>query len=361
MSNGRAITVRAVQASALAGAAVLSMLSGTAQFGASPAPAVVQQVNATTVSSTCPTPATYVRRATPATRRRTVALTFDDGPSKNTPYVLAALKRNGVRGTFFMIGKAVRSQSTYGKMVVADGNVIGNITWSHPMPSSGGSFARLTTAQQTLQIDEANQVLATYLGVRPCFFRAPGGSDSSPITMRLARNRGMTVVNWTYDSLDWTSPQSWSSAFQRGIVARAVGSNPHPIILMHDGGTTQYRINTAASLDRIIAYYRTRGYAFTDPNGRVLPVVAKSVSLTSSVSTGRMGQSIRLSGSTAAIQDGTRVYVQKSVDRKWVTVRMATVSALNTYTVSIPLATGANYFRAVSASQASRTVTVVAR
>ena len=34
---------------------------------------------------------------------RVVYLTFDDGPSKNTPLILDILKENNVHGTFFII------------------------------------------------------------------------------------------------------------------------------------------------------------------------------------------------------------------------------------------------------------------
>ncbi len=42
----------------------------------------------------------------PASRRAlVVALTFDDGPNKNTPAVLDALKAMNVKATFFIVGK----------------------------------------------------------------------------------------------------------------------------------------------------------------------------------------------------------------------------------------------------------------
>ena len=36
---------------------------------------------------------------------KTVYLTYDDGPSKNTPRILDVLKKHGVKATFFVIGK----------------------------------------------------------------------------------------------------------------------------------------------------------------------------------------------------------------------------------------------------------------
>ena len=48
-------------------------------------------------------------------RKRTVYLTFDDGPVPEvTPWVLDTLDRYGVRATFFMVGDNVRRGHSYG-------------------------------------------------------------------------------------------------------------------------------------------------------------------------------------------------------------------------------------------------------
>ncbi|MCE0486967.1 hypothetical protein [Ornithinimicrobium sediminis] len=42
----------------------------------------------------------------------------------------------------------------------------------------------------------------------------------------------------------------------------------HPNVLMHDGAPGDYRQNTVYSVQRIITYYKSRGYRFTNPSGR---------------------------------------------------------------------------------------------
>ncbi|HEX7786064.1 MAG TPA: polysaccharide deacetylase family protein, partial [Methylomirabilota bacterium] len=64
--------------------------------------------------------------------RRAVALTFDDGPDPAwTPAVLDALRRGGVRATFFLIGQRAAAASDLVRRAVAEGHELGNHTWSH--------------------------------------------------------------------------------------------------------------------------------------------------------------------------------------------------------------------------------------
>ena len=87
--------------------------------------------------------------------------------------------------------------------------------------------------------------------------------------MSLARTRGMSTAMWSRDTRDWETPLYLSSSFQRSIVSRATSPVPyHPNVLMHDGSPGNYRQNTVNSVQRIITFYKDRGYAFTNPAGR---------------------------------------------------------------------------------------------
>lgn len=66
--------------------------------------------------------------------KKMVALTFDDGPDPNTtPQALEILKRYGVKGTFFMLGKNVSAYPEVVQKVHKDGHAIGIHTWNHPV------------------------------------------------------------------------------------------------------------------------------------------------------------------------------------------------------------------------------------
>ncbi len=60
-----------------------------------------------------------------------IALTFDDGPNQHTPEVLAALKAENVRGTFFIVGKMARHNPDILREIAAEGHLLGNHSSTH--------------------------------------------------------------------------------------------------------------------------------------------------------------------------------------------------------------------------------------
>jgi len=185
------------------------------------------------------------------TTGREIALTFDDGPWYDTPQFLDILERYHVPATFFEIGEQI---STYGeggaleRRMLADGDMIGDHTWSHPDVSGAGSFARD-------QIESAAAAIRTAThGFTPCLFRAPYGAVSSALISE-ARSLGFTTIQWDVDTVDWSRPGTAT------IERRAIGgAHPGAIILQHDGGGD--RSETLAALPDIISTLRGRGYVF---------------------------------------------------------------------------------------------------
>jgi peptidoglycan/xylan/chitin deacetylase (PgdA/CDA1 family) len=178
--------------------------------------------------------------------------------------VLDILKANRMHATLFMIGQNARSYPRLVRRVVAEGHTVGNHTFSHPHMND------LSATRQAAQLDAGTRAISAAVrgGYKPCFFRPPYGAYNST-TVRLARARGMSTVMWSHDTRDWTTPLRPSSSFQRSIVYRA--THPvtlHPDVLMHDGSPGNYRQNTVNSVRRIITFYKSRGYRFTNPAGR---------------------------------------------------------------------------------------------
>src|SRR5215468_6900232 len=65
-------------------------------------------------------------------RDHEVVLTFDDGPwPPTTPTVLAALKKECVLATFFLIGKPASEHPTMVRRIAAEGHSVGHHTWTH--------------------------------------------------------------------------------------------------------------------------------------------------------------------------------------------------------------------------------------
>jgi peptidoglycan-N-acetylglucosamine deacetylase len=185
------------------------------------------------------------------TRQREIALTFDDGPWYQTPQFLALLERYRVPATFFEIGEHIAEYGEGGaieRRMLADGDMIGDHTWSHIVVAGAGAVA-------ATQIEEAAAAIRTAThGFTPCLFRAPDGSVS-PALIAEARSLGFTTIQWDIDPRDWALP---------GVeeIEENVLTNAHPgaIVIMHDGGGD--RSETLAALPDIIDSLHARGYTF---------------------------------------------------------------------------------------------------
>jgi peptidoglycan-N-acetylglucosamine deacetylase len=185
------------------------------------------------------------------TSGREIALTFDDGPWYDTPQFLDILERYHVPATFFEIGEQI---STYGeggaieRRMLADGDMVGDHTWSHPDVSGAGAFARGQI------LSTASAIRAATHGFTPCLFRAPGGAVSGALISE-ARSLGFTTIEWDVDTVDWSRPGTAT------IERRAIGgAHPGAIILQHDGGGD--RSETLAALPDEITTLQREGYHF---------------------------------------------------------------------------------------------------
>ena len=185
------------------------------------------------------------------TNRREIALTFDDGPWPDTPRFLDVLEREHVVATFFEIGEQI---ATYGqggaieRRMLADGDMVGDHTWSHPNVAGGGSFARDQILRTAGALRRATD------GFTPCLFRAPYGAVSGSLISEV-RSLGFTTIQWNVDPRDWSRPGT--DAIYGNVVANA---HRAAIVIQHDGGGN--RSETLAALPREIETLRGKGYQF---------------------------------------------------------------------------------------------------
>jgi peptidoglycan/xylan/chitin deacetylase (PgdA/CDA1 family) len=180
--------------------------------------------------------------------RKVVALTFDDGPGPYTSQVLRILRRFKIHATFFLIGEQVGPNAGLVREELAEGNAVGDHTYTHANVSGGGSLAYSQISRTRSAIRRASGYYT------PCLFRAPGGAVSGAL-FPVARSLGMLTIQWDVDPRDWSRPGTGS------IYSTVVGqARRESIILMHDGGGP--RNQTVAALPSIIRTLRSRGYGF---------------------------------------------------------------------------------------------------
>jgi peptidoglycan/xylan/chitin deacetylase (PgdA/CDA1 family) len=151
-----------------------------------------------------------------------VALTFDDGPNATaTVPIRDLLDARGLKGTFFLVGRAVAARPDLARALVERGHLVANHSWRHD--SKAWLDPRYPELARTQQVVEAD------LGVCPAFYRAPHGQHT-PWLARVVHRHGLTMIGWDVSAGDWKARNPKNLADR--IVARA---RPGSIIDLHDG------------------------------------------------------------------------------------------------------------------------------
>lgn len=152
-----------------------------------------------------------------------VALTFDDGPSEDTPGLLDLLAEEGVKATFFVIGRQIEKYPEVVKRIVAEGHQLGNHTYSHPN-------LMICSPQRTRrELEQVQRQIQELTGLKPTFWRPPFGFRA-PWTQSVASKLGLRSALWTINPRDFQDPgvevivSRTMAALDRGV-----------IVLLHDG------------------------------------------------------------------------------------------------------------------------------
>ena len=180
--------------------------------------------------------------------RRSLALTFDDGPHPaTTPALLRALRGADVRATFFLVGEGVERWPELVRQIVADGHAIGNHTQHHRL------LTFRTAGQIADEVAACQRALAS-AGVEARLFRPPHGFK--PIGLhRILQRHQLRLVTWQGSIRDTDTPGS--AVLVERAVALARGGR---ILLLHDHPRCAEQMVTA--LPRIIERCRALGYEF---------------------------------------------------------------------------------------------------
>jgi peptidoglycan-N-acetylglucosamine deacetylase len=152
-----------------------------------------------------------------------VALSFDDGPGRSTPEILALLERHDARATFFMVGAQVQQFPDIARTVATAGQEIGSHTYSHL------DHHAIAPEEAVEDMARGAEVIADVVGFEPRLYRAPYG-HFTPETVAEARRRGWTCVFWTALGFDWEE-----DATPRSVADHVLPDiEPGTIVLLHD-------------------------------------------------------------------------------------------------------------------------------
>lgn len=200
-------------------------------------------------------PRAYLGRGLP--HRRTVALSFDDGPGQATPALLAALRELEVAATFFCVGRALRAAPRLGARMLAEGHELANHSMSHA--DAGGLDAdALLHDEVAPAAAELRRAGADAVSAR--LFRPAFGEIRADQVDLLARH-GYTIAGWSIDPCDWLEPDAPGHV---GCVVGAVLAQAHPgaIVLLHDGDDERGRArpHIVEIVRELVPALRAQGY-----------------------------------------------------------------------------------------------------
>ena len=172
-----------------------------------------------------------------------VALTFDDGPRRDTTSVLLdGLLERGVPATFFVIGRQIPGNEDLLRRMRAEGHQVGNHTYDH---------TRLLEAEPEEVVEEIHKtevLLTELLGEGDYWLRPPYGAIDETRSALVET----PMIYWTVDPEDW-------KLLDAAKVADHVVSHAEPwgILLLHDF----YPTGVEAALE-IVDRLQGEGYTF---------------------------------------------------------------------------------------------------
>ncbi|WP_436520683.1 transglycosylase domain-containing protein [Actinoplanes sp. HUAS TT8] len=180
-----------------------------------------------------------------------LALTFDDGPSEDTPAVLDLLAQYHVKATFCMVGENVTWYPDLVRRIVNDGHRLCNHSMHHD------DLGIVPEAKSAADIAEADAAIADAVpGATVTYYRAPYG-DFGP-SAKAGGKAGHTPLGWVVDPDDWLLPGA-------DVIASRIKQQltPRAVVLVHDGGGD--RKQTVAALRTLIPDLLADGWTFDFP------------------------------------------------------------------------------------------------
>ncbi|OGT36049.1 MAG: hypothetical protein A3F11_05405 [Gammaproteobacteria bacterium RIFCSPHIGHO2_12_FULL_37_14] len=181
---------------------------------------------------------------------KTVALTFDDGPSPiYTPQILAILKKYNIKATFFVVGSNAKLYPELIKAIHEQGHPINSHSMTHPM------LTKLSAKSLQYEVATPSLIVNNIIGIKPLCLRYPFGLSNEQVRNNIRAN-GMVPVPMGFNSFDYERPGT-----QKIISWVLKNAHSRQVILLHDG--YDKREQTVAALPIIIEGIQKKGLGFS--------------------------------------------------------------------------------------------------
>lgn len=181
------------------------------------------------------------------TEDKVIALTFDDGPTKNVDQLLPLLDQYKAKATFFLIGKDIEKHPEEAEKLVEAGHQIGNHTYSHErMVLKSPSFIKE-------EIEKTDELIRKSGYKGEIDFRPPYGKKLIGLPYYLAKHNRETIM-WTLE------PETYYTNTEDKVKNVLDNIKPGSIILLHP--MYDQTDGTIQVIEEILQELTKEGYAF---------------------------------------------------------------------------------------------------
>lgn len=181
------------------------------------------------------------------TNDKVVALTFDDGPTKNTDAILSLLDDYQVKATFFLIGKDIEEQPEETRKIAEAGHQIGNHTYSHKrMVLKSPTFIKH-------EIEKTDDLIADIGYTKSIVVRPPYGKKLIGFPYYLHKHQRETIT-WNLE------PDTFFTQTDEKVRYVKENIRPGSIILMHPMYDSTG--NELQAIEEILQTLMDEGYTF---------------------------------------------------------------------------------------------------
>lgn len=154
------------------------------------------------------------------TENKVIALTFDDGPTKNLDQILPLLDKYNAKATFFLIGNEIEKHPEETKILVEAGHQIGNHTYSHKrMVLKSPSFIKE-------ELEKTDELIRKSGYKSDIDFRPPYGKKFVGLPYYLNKHNRATIM-WSLE------PDTYYTSVDEKVNYVVENIKPGSIILLH--------------------------------------------------------------------------------------------------------------------------------
>ena len=154
------------------------------------------------------------------TENKVIALTFDDGPTKNVDQILPLLDKYKAKATFFLIGNDIEKNPEEAKKLIVAGHQIGNHTYSHKR------MVLKSPAIIKEEIEKTDELIRKYGYKGEIDFRPPYGKKLVGLPYYLYKHKRETIM-WSLE------PDTYFTSADEKVNYVVGKIKPGSIILLH--------------------------------------------------------------------------------------------------------------------------------